>query len=316
MLSAAELGIVQTCADVVSILSVMGSAAILLAYLRYTSLRKFSFTLVAFLSVSDLFNHLFDMVGPKAEELEAQRLGAPISDACWVQAFGNAVFELSSILWTGAIALTLYEAVWLGWRAERIEAQFYRLAGVCFCVPVFLFVLPLLVTGPSVIGPSGGSWCWIRPQFGGWIFGLFYVPLWLVMIFNGVVHFRTSRRLTALIEGKGGVATDPVMASRLLLVLQRLKFYPFILFVVWFPASVSRVVEAANGGRSIFGLVLFHRIFSSSQGFLNAIAYGLSRGVREAIVADLARIFPCCCATRHIELSSVELAEVAPAPST
>ena len=80
--------------------------------------------------------------------------------------------------------------------------------------------------------------------------------------------------------------TDAATATRLTLIIDRLKFYPFCLLVVWLPATVSRAVEAALGGRALFGLVLFARVFSSSQGLCNAAAYGLSRNGREALHAD------------------------------
>ena len=322
MLSTQEINAVSICADIVSTLSLLGSASILIAYYRYTTLRKFSFTLVAFLSMSDLFNHIADVVGPTASELEAQRLGAPLSNTCYMQAFGNAIFELSSVLFTGAIAATLYAQVMLGWRQARIESNFFRILAFCYLLPLFLFFLPLTISGPSFVGPSGGSWCWIRPQFVGYIFGLFYVPVWIVMIFNGIVHYKTSRYLSKLIHGESGggssttssgvtsivtTTTDPATTARLLLVMQRLKYYPYILLIVWLPASISRIVEAINGGESFFLLVLFHRIFSSSQGLLNAIAYGLSRGVREAISQDLYHFFPSCTCfstnNRHVELT-------------
>jgi hypothetical protein len=288
---------------VVSSVSLIGSICILLAYSRYTSLRKFSFKLVALLSLSDVLNHIADMLGPPPASLAEQRApGATISVACWAQAAGNSIFELSSVLWTGAIAATLYAQVWLGWRQERVEALFPRMLLVCFGAPVILFLLPLVFSGVQVVGPSGAPWCWLRPEYPGWIFGIFYVPLWLVMIFNAVIHMRTSAKLRELTTGH--TSTDPVTASRLAQVMSRLKYYPFVLLVVWLPASISRLAEAINGGRSIFALVVIQRIFSSSQGFLNFLAYGLSRGVREAIAEDLVVICGMdAVAAPHVELT-------------
>jgi hypothetical protein len=44
---------------------------------------------------------------------------------------------------------------------------------------------------------------------------------------------------------------------------------------------------------------LAQRVFSCSQGALNAFAYGLSPGVREALRDDLARLLPCCVRPRQ-----------------
>jgi hypothetical protein len=65
--------------------------------------------------------------------------------------------------------------------------------------------------------------------------------------------------------------------------------------VVWSFATVNRIWEAA-GGRQVFALYLLQRTFSSTQGLLNALAYGLSPGVREAIRELIVPYCKCCTA--------------------
>ena len=307
-LTTAELATIQSASDVVSSLSLLGSACILCCYARYAALRKNAFTLVACLSLSDVLNHVADFVGPPPADLAVMVApGAPISPACWAQALGNAVFELSSVLWTSAIAATLYAQVMLAIRPERMERAFYAISAFCWGLPLVLALLPL-TQGLSVYGASG-SWCWIRAAFPGWIFAIFYAPLWLCMFLNVLVHVRIKARLEAMIRG-GAASTDAATAAKLALVIERLKWYPFVLIVVWAPASISRIVEAALG-RPLFGLVLFHRLFSSSQGLLNAAAYGLSRGVREALHADAFRLFPQCVAAPAVAMEDGVVTAVA-----
>jgi len=299
--STAQLASLQLASDAVSALSLCGSLLILACYARFSALRKFSFRLVAALALSDVLNHVVDLAGPPPAALEAARAGAPAPPACLAQALGNAEFELASVLWTGAVAATLLAQVSLGWDARRVEALWPRFAAVCWGAPAALALAPLALVGADAYGPSG-AWCWIRPQYPALIFCLFYVPLWAVMIFNAAVHARVRARLEGLLAA--GSATDAATAARLALILERLKWYPYILLIVWLPASISRVAEAANGGRAIFALQIFQRVFSSSQGLLNAAAYGLSRNVREALAADAARACPGCAAPPAVELDA------------
>jgi hypothetical protein len=57
--------------------------------------------------------------------------------------------------------------------------------------------------------------------------------------------------------------------------------------------QVNRIYEAATGGDQVLWLYVLQRAFSSSQGALNAIAYGFTPGVREAINAELVLCIPC-----------------------
>jgi hypothetical protein len=225
---------------------------------------------------------------------------------CWAQAIGNGIFELASVFWTGTIALTLYRLVWRRERLEVVEKSLPRLFAFVFGVPTLLTLLPFL-QGSHVYGPSGGhaTWCWIKPQYPAWVFVCFYVPLWCTMLFNLVVHLRTMVRLKGIqAQGLGAAAEeggglDASTSARFQLILQRLSWYPFILIIVWGPASVNRVLEAISGGKdSFFVLYFLQRVFSSSQGLLNAIAYGLTRGVREALLKDLHPYLPSWCHER------------------
>lgn len=294
-LSATELAVTYGFSEAVSTLSFLGSLSILFCYARYTPLRKFSFTLIAILSATDVLNQMFDFVGPPALEIEMMA-AAPgdLTPRCWAQALGNAVFELSSVLWTGCIAWTLYALVWLGWRPDAVERALPRMVGVALGVPALLMAAPFIVGQGQVYGPAG-AWCAIRPAYWYLNFVVFYAPLWATMAFNAFVHLRTLRRLRALTGSAASNAAsgvDAATADKLGKVMERLKFYPFILLVVWGPASVNRVAEALSGGRAFAPLFFLHRVFSSSQGLLNALLYGFSRGVRDAVAADLHALWP------------------------
>ena len=213
-----QLAITHGFAETVSAFSFIGSTFILCAYLRYKALRKFSFTLIACLSATDLTNQLFDFVGPTDSELASM---PPNTPRCWAQALGNGVFELASVLWTGCIAWTLFALVWQGWRSDRVERMLPRMCAIVFGVPAALTVLPLL-TGEPVYGPAG-AWCAIRAPYPVFTFLCFYLPLWITMGFNAFVHLRTLKRLKGLTAGSLAGA-DGATVEKLGKVMDRLKW--------------------------------------------------------------------------------------------
>jgi len=292
-LSDAQLRATQVASQCVSLLSFAGSTFICLCYLRFAALRKFTFTLVAILSLTDIGSQIFaSLVNPSPAELDAMAAGGAVTPLCTAQAIGSSYFELSSVLWTTAIAATLYLFVFRRMAVEDIERRLPFFALVCVGAPLLLALLPL---ADASYGTSG-AWCWIRPDRVAWVFVQFYGPLWAAIVFNGCVYVATRRLLLRTIEAsaaRGELAAGDETALKLRRLIERLQFYPAILVVVWLFASVNRVYEAATGGADrIFALVLLARCFSASQGLLNALAYGFSDGVRGVVRAELSQLCP------------------------
>lgn len=275
---------------VISSLSVCGSLFILASYWRFKHLRKLTFTLVASLSISDILNQLFDLVTPSVGSLDAMRAGGPVSAQCYVQSLFDNFFELSSVLWTTAIAATLHMTVMWRWQLRDDWATLGRFAAWCYGVPLLLTVLPLFD------GAYGASYtaCWIRPEKVYWEFITFYIPLWLAIAFNGVIYFRvvTLLRLTVAAAGPGDAAASSIRGMML-----KLLVYPFILVVCWSVESVNAVVTASTGN-VVFALALLGAALSTSQGLFNAFAYGFSGGVVDALRDSLAPRCPCISPSR------------------
>lgn len=212
-----------------------------------------------------------------------------VTPECYVQAIGNSIFELSSVLWTTAIAATLYMFVLKRMPADQVEKKLGLMFLVCLGIPILLACLPLFDDG---YGPSG-AWCWVRAGTSKtyWQFIIFYGPLWIAIGFNAFVYVRTWRLLRRTLDAAGGGAGDETY-KKLHAVMQRLQMYPFILLIVWLFASINRLYEALSGGDQVFALYFLQKVFSSSQGLLNSLVYGFSGGVREAIAERLAKCCP------------------------
>lgn len=80
----------------------------------------------------------------------------PVSGLCYTQAIGDSFFELSSVLWTSAIAETLYVSVVWRLRPEQVAALLPRFAAVCLGLPALLAALPALDVGGARGRVCGG----------------------------------------------------------------------------------------------------------------------------------------------------------------
>lgn len=291
-LTSSQVAVVDDLSTAISVLSMIGSTFIIISYWYFKDLRKFSFTLVAWLSFADIMNQVVDFAQPSPVDMIKMQAGLiDITSGCYVQAIGDGIFELSSVLWSAAISVTLHLSVFKRIHQEQLQEKFYWYHVACFGIPLLLLIPP---GADKAFGPAG-AWCWIIESKQVWRWLTFYVPMWSCLIAVGVIYFRVIRLLRRTVAQSGEHDTTAVTIQR---ILQRLKWYPFILVIVWFFPTVNRFVEAASGGKQYFGLYLLQRCFSASQGLLNAIAYGFSGGVREALRGKFAEWFPRFCRIR------------------
>lgn len=166
-LSRSEIVLVEDISVAFAVLSLCGSLFIITCYARFRELRTFAFMLVAILSATDAANLIFDLISPQPQDLEAMEAHEiAVTPQCYVQAVGNSAFQLSSVLWTSAIAMTLYLSVVQRMRPEQTEAFFPWFLVVCWGVPLVLAVLPFI---NSAYGAAGG-WCWIVEEQIVWRF--------------------------------------------------------------------------------------------------------------------------------------------------
>nr|XP_023872856.1 G-protein coupled receptor 1-like [Quercus suber]POE85320.1 g-protein coupled receptor 1 [Quercus suber] len=83
-----------------SSLSFVGSGFIVLCYVLFKELRKFSFKLVFYLALSDMLCSFFNMVGDPSKGF-----------FCFAQDYSTHFFCVASFLWTTTIAFTLHRTV-------------------------------------------------------------------------------------------------------------------------------------------------------------------------------------------------------------
>ena len=214
---------------------------------------------------------------------------------CTFQGLAMQFFQFSSILWSTAIALTLYRAVVKRTETDGLMKHFHIL---CFGVPGVFCLLPLTTTSYG----NTGAWCWIqaaghRDAGTWWRLFIFYLPLWIAITFNAYTYFITIRAMNQLFKSQDEMEI-PAKYKKL---IQRLSLYPLILVGCWFFGTVNRIQNSIAPESPVYALFFLQVCGRSLQGFLNAIAYGLNPNVRTAWVQLLRKKNRCLFFARFLE---------------
>ncbi|ERN11299.1 hypothetical protein AMTR_s00024p00244020 [Amborella trichopoda] len=178
-----------------STLSLAGSAFIVLCYALFKELRKFSFKLVFFLALSDMFCSFFNIVGDPTKGF-----------FCYAQGYSTHFFCVASFLWTTAIAFTLHRTV------VRHKTDVEDLGPVFH---LYVWGTALVMTVIQSIGNDYGrvgAWCWTQTagQTGKVVQLLtFYTPLWGAILFNGFTYFQVIRMLNNATRMAVGMSDQP-----------------------------------------------------------------------------------------------------------
>lgn len=246
-------------------LSCLGCFFVCFVYFYFQDIRSFAYRLVVYMSLMDI-GHAIGFFLPESPD-----------SLCKTQAMITSYFSLASVLWTAALAFTLYYAV-----VRRKDVASLELKLVFFAngVPLLALIPPL---AQGTYGPSGG-WCWIKADGNDnakgtfWRIATFYMPLWLVIAFNLFVYVSVIRYLRQQVQ----LMLLPDISSDKL--VRRLRLYPGILIVCYTLPTVNRIYQSITYGSSWTPLVILSGGTMCITGFLNAIVYGLTDTVRERLV--------------------------------
>lgn len=244
--------------------SLMGSTFIVVIFLCFKDLQGITFRLIFYMSIADILNNITYLL-------------PSYGVTCTIQAVGNTLFPLSSVLWSSVIAYCLRRIVILeDYLLMRYE-RYYLL---------YAYGLPLIaLIPPAATGMFGYAqgWCWIKAEGDNYILGsvlrllCFYVPLWSIILYNLVVYVKIIRKINLEIQ----FVTEDVQVRRSL--VRRLVFYPIILIVCYTVVTIKRVIDALNPDEANLTLAITAWIFQCAHGFLNALAYGYSNSIKERL---------------------------------
>lgn len=277
-LSSEEVDTVVAINIVTSSLSFLGSLFVILVYCGFSEVRSYSFRLILYMSICDLFLSFANLLGPMDS-----------SDAmCTAQAVLISYFGLASIIWSAILALSLYLFV----VKQNMQVPDFELK-----FAVFSFGFPILMTflpfSTDSYGDQYGQ-CWIDlgdAAGAAWAVVQFYIPLWFTVLFNSYCFYLAYRELKVLIEGVGNMPEEERQLK--LNNVKRLKYYPLVLVICWFFASINAIYMLANPRDPSLGLIILDQGMGSLQGFLNAVIYGLNPTVKLALTGTYRACCPC-----------------------
>jgi len=260
-------------------LSLVGSSFIVLCYLLFRELRKFSFKLVFYLAVSDMFCSLFTILG-----------GPSNAFYCFAHDYSAHFFCVASFLWTTTIAFTLHRTV----VKHKTDVEEF---GSIF--HLYVWGTSLATTVLRSIGSEygrPGSWCWIQQGSMAKVLHLitFYLPLWGAILYNGFTYYEVNRMLNNATRMAAGISDrsnqSDIRADRK--AFNRWGYYPLILIGSWAFATINRLYDFTNPGHKIFWLSFLDVGFAGLMGLFNSIAYGLNSSVRRAISERIDTFLP------------------------
>ncbi|XP_068329741.1 G-protein coupled receptor 1-like isoform X2 [Pyrus communis] len=256
-------------------LSFAGSGFIVLCYVLFKELRKFSFKLVFYLALSDMICSFFSMVGDPSRGF-----------FCYLHGYSTHFFYVASFLWTTTIAFTLHRTVVRHKTdVEDMEAMFH----------LYVWV----VTVVRSIGNNHshlGTWCWSQSGRAGKALHLvtFYMPLWGAILYNGFTYFQVISMLKNARRMAAGMSDRTYQSdSRAeMKALNRWGYYPLILIGSWAFSTINRIHDFIEPSHKIFWLSVLDVGTASLMGLFNSIAYGLNSSVRRAIYERLDLFWP------------------------
>ncbi|KAL9264596.1 G-protein coupled receptor 1-like protein [Drosera capensis] len=263
-----------------SSLSLVGSGFIVLCYILFKELHKFSFKLVFFLALSDILCSFFNIVSDPSTGF-----------FCYAQGYSSHFFCVASFLWTTTVAFTLHRTVVQHKTdVEDLEPMFH----------LYVWGTSLVMTLIRSIGnhhhPHLGTWCWTQTGRTVKVAHLltFYAPLWGAILYNGLTYFQVIRMLRnatrmAVDMSDATYRSDVRMDVR---ALNRWGYYPLILIGSWAFSTINRIHDFIEPGNKIFWLSVLDVGTAALMGLFNSIAYGLNSSVRRAILERLDLFLP------------------------
>lgn len=161
---------------------------------------------------------------------------------------------------------------------EFVSGYSNRYMAICFGLPLILTLLPL---STDSYGDTGG-WCWITQldsQGLTWRMIQFYIPLWIVVLYNSYVYYKVYNQVKDMNAGRNTPEAKAMM--------EKIRYYPLVLIVCEFWASVNAISETILGlsdkSNFIMWLNVLQIAFASSIGMANAMVYGLTPTVSEKL---------------------------------
>lgn len=183
-------------------------------------------------------------------------------------------FQVAAFCWSAAIAVNL----WLVVVRQRLDVDAYqgRHHIVTWTVTLLCTIIPNFT---AAYGPAN-VWCWINKDAKGgnvYRFTTFFVPFyiaWFIIVVGYVWIYQVARKNLVTMRNEDREKAEAQIA--------RLRYYPIIFVVMYIPATINRVYNWISDD-DIYVLFILQALTAPAVGFVNALAYGLDRDVRNVL---------------------------------
>ncbi|XP_062313640.1 si:dkey-100n23.5 [Osmerus eperlanus] len=196
----------------------------------------------------------------------------PEGSLCNFQAWWLTYFDWSALAWVCLITFNLYLNLVREMSTNRFEILYHAMA---WGVPLVMATLPLL---RGYYGPAG-AWCWITDSHVAWRFGIWYVPLFTLILLMICCYTRIIYVANERMQSWFGTFNPERERRKVSLAKEtkHLKWYPSVYLLVSLFPLINRLHNAVYPQEPLFPLTLLHVLFAPLHGLANAFVFGLDR---------------------------------------
>jgi hypothetical protein len=250
-------------------LGVLGALITCVAYLYWKHMRTAIAQIIFYMAIADLCSSISMAIG---------RLGPASgtdSALCQLQAAGQQWGDISSILWTCMISINLIWIMFRGRAVEDLQRYTHLHLVICFLLPVIWAIVPIFVRPENSVRMYGDAdlWCWISPKHSTAQMMLFYVPLWIVFVFNLITYLIVGRAIWRRARYVVNTSDMTDLNNYRHIYSKNVSLYLLAFLLTWTPATLNRIYTMAFHGHRSFVLALLHGMFTPSRGMINCLVY-------------------------------------------
>jgi hypothetical protein len=288
---------------ILSSLSLLGCLIIILLYCFRAKLRSFVFSLVFFLSISELLNSIANLLS-----IDKLNNGDVNGALCHIQSIVLIYTDFCTLTWVLIISYTIHDLM-CNFNQEIVERKNIFI-GLGFTFPaVFAIVAAILTLGDDTSPMFNECWCYISVDRQQTFLIVTYVFYWLIIVINFFIILKVIRFL------RRNCDSDDVHCHRIRSMCQRLYLYPIITTICFTFATIHRFYQIFGLKPDVDGdndpsteqlrveviLYLLHGMFITFRGFLYFIVYGFDEKVKKELIMIFGRF--CKKRQRYVSLN-------------
>ncbi|KAG7463457.1 hypothetical protein MATL_G00176710 [Megalops atlanticus] len=196
----------------------------------------------------------------------------PEGRLCNFQAWWLTYFDWSALAWVCLITLNLYLNLVKEMRTDQYQIPYHVLA---WGVPLLMSCMPLF---GGFYGPAG-AWCWITEEHVAWRFGIWYVPLFTLIVLMMICYARIIYVANKRMQSWFGTFNPERERRKVSLAeeIKPLKWYPSVYLLVSLFPLINRLHNAFYPRDPVFSLTVLHVFSAPLHGLANAFVFGLDR---------------------------------------